>query len=205
MIRRIRGRALMNVVVKLMKVLVLLAGCAGALGFYKPFFDYGTLQVSAHRILTGFTAEEVGLQPDQHVALHDFNQAIQTEEWTTGINVTEHRRSPVPYYFLSAIAFVLVGLVSLIRGRFSGFAALFSLSGALLAVGGWMREVRHTRGMTIDGGTIHLSTGATLLLVSGLVALVASLVVLIKREPDRPKKPPKPPAIDLPEARLISG
>ena len=33
----------------------------------------------------------------------------------------------------------------------------------------------------------------------------ASLVVLIKREPNRPKPPPKPPEIELPEARLISG
>jgi uncharacterized heparinase superfamily protein len=67
-----------------------------------------------------------------------------------------------------------------------------------------MRELKISRMLAPDGGHVELSTGATLLLLSGLVALIASLVVLVKREPDRPVKPPRPPPIELPVARVIS-
>ena len=66
-----------------MKVLVLLAGCAGVLGFFQPFFDYGERPVSAYRILTGFTAEELGLEPYQKGMLRDYNERIQREPATT--------------------------------------------------------------------------------------------------------------------------
>jgi hypothetical protein len=185
-----------------MKVAVLLAGLIGALGFVQPFFEYGDLPVSAYRVLTGFTAEELDLDA-QPTSLRHINELIQTEEWVSAVTPNERHRSPVPFYFLSAIVFIVVGGVSLIRGRFSGFAALFSLSGAMLAIGGWMRELKRAPDIAPNGGDFLMGTGSTLLLMSGLVALVSSLVVLIKREPDRPVKPPKPPEIQLPEARLL--
>lgn len=186
-----------------MKVLVLVAGCLGAIGFFQPFFDYGDLPVSAKRIITGFTAQEAGLEEHRLGDLRELNEHVQLERGVV-LGAGSSHRSPVPYYFLSAIVMVIVGAVSLIRGRFSGFAALFSLSAAMLALGGWLRELRLHRMLAPNGGEVVLSTGATLLVVSGAIALIASLVVLIKREPDPPPKPPEPPTIELPEARVVS-
>ena len=179
-----------------MKVLVLIAGCVGVFAFFQPFFDYGELPVSAYRIIKGFSAAEVGLEDYEDGKLQYLNDRVQREQPDWG----SAHRSPVPFYFLSAIAFVIVGLVSVLRGRFSGFAALFSLAGAMLGLGGWAREVKLDRMLAPDGGDVTLALGATLLLVSSLLALIASLVVLVKREPERPVKPPR---IELPEARLV--
>jgi hypothetical protein len=184
-----------------MKVLVLVAGCIGAFAFFQPFFLHDDLPVSAYRILRGFEAHEVGLEgrPDE---LWKLNARVQREQ--PAAHDMPDSPSPVPYYFVSAIMFVVVGLVSLIRGRFSGFAGLISLSGAMLAIGGWMRETRIDQALEREGEKAMMTFGATLLLVSGLLGLVSSLVVLIKREPDRPSKAPEPPSIELPEARVVS-
>lgn len=183
-----------------MKVLVLMAGALGVVGFFEPFFDYGNgLPISPYRIVRGFDADELGMQ-DRPAQVRAVNDEFQYEH-SADPNVKVERRSPVPYYFLSALAFVIIGLVAVVVGRFSGIAALFSLAGSMLALGGWMREFRVDRDIVREGGHAMMTGASSLLLVSGLLGLVGSLVVLARRDPGRPKPPPPPPV--LPEARLL--
>lgn len=183
-----------------MKVLVLLAGCVGVIGFFEPFFEYGDVPVSAYRIAHGFDPEQLGLKA-RPAHLHDLDEGIQWEPADVGLKDHE-RQSPVPYYFISAIVFLLVGFGAIVIGRLSGFVALPSLAAAMFAIGGWMREVRIDRELVRAGGTGMLAVGAKLLLLSGLLGMLGSVVVLIKREPAKPKPPPPPP--DIPVARVIS-
>lgn len=185
-----------------MKVVVLLAGLIGVLGFFQPFFAYRGHEVSAYRIVRGsqypggrIVGEIADLRAD-----HDYSPSWQINPPIE----PSGNMSPVPIYFASAIVMVLVGLVAFAMRRFSGFGALFSLAAGMLAIGGWLNEVRVDRDLVRAGFRAMLTTGGTLLLVSGLIGFAASLVVLIKREPNRPKPPPKPPEIELPVARVIS-
>jgi hypothetical protein len=186
--------------VRAMKVLVLMAGALGVIGFFEPFFDYGNdLPISPYRIARGFSAEELGMQ-DQPARARSINDEFQYEH-SADPTIKNERHSPVPYYFLSALAFMLIGLGAVFVGRFTGIAALFSLMASLLALGGWMREFRVDRDIVREGGHAMMTSGSSLLLVSGLLGLVASIVVLARRDPGRPKPPPPPPVI--PEARLV--
>lgn len=184
-----------------MKVVVLLAGLIGVLGFFQPFFTYDDEPVSAYRIARGPHVEDGRVV---HRVLH-IRDPRTTDWFQDPFFESADHPSPVPFYFASAIAMIAVAFVAFAMRRLSGFVALFSLAAGMLAIGGWLNEVRIDRDLVRAGFHTMMTTGATLLLASGVLAFVASLVVLIKREPNRPTPPPKPPAIDLPEARLISG
>ena len=71
----------------------------------------------------------------------------------------------------------------------------------MLALGGWMHELRIDRELVRAGGERMMTHGATLLLISGLLGLVGSIMVLVKREPAKPKPPPPPP--EIPQARVV--
>jgi hypothetical protein len=184
-----------------MKVLVLLAGMVGVLGFFQPFFEYDKQPISAYRIVRG-THVDGGTVVHRVLHMRD----PHSQDWDgREFPETGDHTSPVPFYFASAFVMILVALVAFAMRRLSGFAALFSLAAGMLAIGGYLNEVRIDREVVRAGFHAMLTSGASLLLVSGLLGFAASLVVLIKREPDRRKPPPKPPEINLPEARLISG
>ena len=72
----------------------------------------------------------------------------------------------------------------------------------MLATGGYLNALNLSRQLVRAGHPALLAHGATMLLISGLLGLVASIVALVKREPPKPK-PPRPPA-QLPEARLVT-
>jgi hypothetical protein len=175
------------------------------LGFFQPFFAYRGDKISAHRIVRGPTIPGGRIVADIAKLRAEKNEA-PTWQLRPRIDpsLPAAHTSPVPIYFASAIVMILVGLVAFAMRRFSGFAALFSLAAGMLAIGGWLNEVRIDRDLVRAGIPGMMTTGATLLLVSGLLGFAASLVVLIKREPNRPKPPPKPPEIELPVARVIS-
>jgi hypothetical protein len=183
-----------------MKVLVLLAGCVGVLGFFQPFFEFREHPISAYRMLHGTNFDDSFVY--RLTKLRDDHNAVP---WQSGpyVEVDRHA-SPVPMYFASAIVMIVVALVAFAMRRFSGFGALFSLAAGMLAIGGWLRELRIDRDLVRAGGQAMMTSGATLLLVSGLVGFAASIAVLIKREPAPPKPPPEPPEIELPVARVIS-
>lgn len=93
---------------------------------------------------------------------------------------------------------LLAGIVAVIRRRMGGFLGLFTLAASLLAIGGWLRELRLDR---INEGS-HTAIGGTLLGVSGVICLLATVAVMISREPPVVKKTPaiKP---SLPVARIV--
>jgi hypothetical protein len=192
-----------------MKVVVLLAGLIGVLGFFQPFFEFAEEPVSAYRIVRGPFGDGGGTV-SRVARLRDLsdndpvNDLRYSDPVDRSLSIGPVPTSPVPIYFASAVVMILVGLVAFAMRRFSGFAALFSLAAGMLAIGGWLNEVRIDRDLVRAGARAMMTTGATLLLVSGLLGFAASLVVLIKREPNRPKPPPKPPEIQLPVARVIS-
>ena len=181
-----------------MKVLVLIAGSIGVIGFFEPFFiDRHGEPVSADRIASGYDAE-VARSP------HPEEKYVDSETGRPMLRVKiDHDTSPIPFYFISALVFLFVGFAAIVVGRFSGFAALCSLSAALLALGGYMHELIVDRKLTRASIDAMVSHGATMLLVSGLLGLVGSIVVLVNREPAKPK-PPKPPP-ELPVARVITA
>ena len=175
-----------------MKLVLLAAGLVGGLAFFLPF------RVEQGRDIVPMNA------------LHEVEDdpGLCDAPLTRGINLINddclhdkipHHRSYIPFYFLSAIVFLLIGIVALVRGRVGGFGALGGFAAALLALGGPLRELR-----AHDHNNSSLAIGAALLAISGALALVASVLVLGKHEPERPPKPPKKPPIDLPEARIVS-
>ena len=180
-----------------MKVLVLIAGCIGAVGYFEPFFiDHGE-RLTASRLLD-YDADRLG-KANEPVRFYDAKGMPIFDEADL---YKQPKQSPVPFFFLSAIVFLIVGFVSIVLGSFNFVLALCSFSAAMLALGGYMHAVNLSRHLAHDGHPAHLAHGATMLLVSGLLGLVASIVALVKREPPKPE-PPKPPP-QLPEARLIT-
>jgi len=179
-----------------MKVLVLVAGFVGTLGFFEPFFAIGDAEISAYRFARADDSEVTRLT-DERLTHDGYNV------WVGGMSVQPRKtRAMIPFYFLSAIVFLVIGFIAVTRGRLSGTLALFSLCGAMFALGGWMHEYRFDRDLVRDGLPSLMTVGATLLLVSGLLGLLGSIVVLVKREPEVPKPPPPPP--EIPEARVVS-
>lgn len=194
------------VVVKWMKLVLLVVGIVGGFAFFEPFYDYGQLEVSPYRMVTGFTAEELGLENDP-IRLREVNDTVMYEDVAVlrGFyrRTNERRVALVPCFFAAAVLWGLIGLGAIVAGRLGFMAALFTLAASLLAIGGYMREYRWQRDLLREGHAAILSTSATLLLVTGLVALAASIVALIWRDPGRPKKPTAPPAVDIPAARIV--
>jgi hypothetical protein len=184
--------------VRAMKVLVLIAGCVGMIGFFEPFFDYGDMPVSAYRVARGFDPEAAGVheRPEIYESYGKNSVRLSFDDGSKPRLAT-----PIPIYFASALVFLVVGFTAIVVGRFSGLFALFSLAASMLALGGWLRELRIDREITRAGGDGMMVVGAKLLLLSGLLGLLGSIVVLIKREPAKPK-PPRPPP-ELPEARVV--
>lgn len=196
----------MEPVAKWMKLVLLVAGVVGGIGFYQPFYEYRGLEISPYRMVTGYRAEEVGLQNDP-IRLRELNDTVMRENIIAyrGFTVEKKTRAnTVPYLFAGAAIWLLVGLGAIVVGRFGFTAALFTLAGSLLALGGYMREYKWQRDLIRDGEPSILASSSTLLLVTGLVALAASLVALIWRDPGRPKKPPPARTVEIPEARVVS-
>ena len=195
----------MTTLLRSMKFVVLLAGLLGFGAFFLPFFVFELgprkIEVSAHQILTGF--EDKTLDPlryeqtggcTQNVMSFDNGSVLSgyvCEEKTTHL-------SYAPVYFASAILFVVLALWAIIRRRMSGLAGVLTLPASFLAIGGWLREMKLDR----LSETSHVSTGAYPLGVSGILALGATVVLLIKSEPRLPRKKPVVKAT-LPKARVV--
>lgn len=188
------------------KFVVLAAGALGVLAFFLPFFHFElgshSLDATPYQLLFGFDDPKLDvLGTEGPECIHEVMPS-ETGDVVSGTTCDPKNvhHSYVPMYFLSSIGLVLVGLYALVRRRLSGTPALFvALPASLLAIGGWLRELKLDR--TSAGS--HTTTGAVLLGLSGLVALIATIALLVRPEPRRVKKPPvaKPPT--LPTARVV--
>lgn len=187
-----------------MKYVVLLAGAVGVLGFFQPFFvfEIGSrrIEASAHTLLVGFDDPKLDVlryeeSPD---CIHE---SIATDNGYvlggTSCGHGDKHKSYAPIYFASAVIFVLLALWAIARRRMSGLAGVLTLPASFLAIGGWLRELKLDR----FSETSHTSIGATLLGVSGIIGLLATIVVFVRAEPPRPPKKKKP--VELPAARVV--
>jgi len=169
---------------KLWKVLVLLAGVAGIIGFFTPFVEYRnadgriTSDASAYQMARDADnadnivaeAEKLGLSPDDArrlgKALHDGKNAY---------------RGGMIAFFAPAGLLALLGIMLLLRdrmGRFAGFLAL-ALGGACGAIFWrfWQAD-QASRDLSAS-----LGLGLYLLLGAGLAGALAGLGALLV--PDR--------------------
>jgi hypothetical protein len=188
-----------------MKFVVLLAGALGVLAFFLPFFQFDLgnrkVEASARTLLAGF--DDPALAPLAKEGEPECTQnVIQLDDGNILSGQTcgkpDKHDSYVPYYFLSAIVFVLLSLWAIVRRRMSGLAGVLTLPASFLAIGGWLREMKLDR----YSESSHITTGAHLLGISGLLALAATIWLLVKSEPHPAKKKPVVKTT-LPEARVV--
>ena len=188
-----------------MKVVVLLAGALGVLSFFVcPFFVFETdaqsIRATPYELLVGFANpahDKLGFEKPGPDCV---KEALTPSLVGVSCNpqAAQSHRSFVPLYFISSAVLVLIGLIAIALRRLSGWLGLVTLAASLLAIGGWLREMRVDR---YSEGS-HVAYGAALLGVSGVIALLASIAVMIWREPERKKKKPTVVPV-LPEARVV--
>lgn len=186
------------------KLLVFVAALAGLHGFFEPFFVYGSgdqeIRASAFRIRVGFDSIEqidpsaAGLDPELAKArLREINEAIQYDlyerrsPFSGAVMAETSRRSFVPYYFLAVAGVFLVAFIVLVNGQMGWLTALSALVCGLLAIWGYLRELRMNREL--------LASGSTWLLVSGVLAVVAAIGCLWRPDPGgwlAPRAIPRP-------------
>jgi hypothetical protein len=196
----------MTTLLRSMKLVVLFAGLLGVGAYLLPFFVFElgprNVEVSAHEILTGF--DDPTLDPLRYEQTGGCTQNVMSFDNGSVLSgyvceeTTKHL-SYVPIYFASAVIFVLLGLWAIIRRRMSGLAGLLTLPGSFLAIGGWLREMKLDR----LSDTSHTAIGASLLGLSGILALLATVVLLVRQEPRRPVKKKPVVKATLPEARIV--
>jgi hypothetical protein len=193
----------MATVSRAMKYVVLLAGALGVFGFFQPFFVFEagerTIEASAHTLLVGF--DDPKLDPLRYEATPDCVQnviALDNGSVLDGVSCGhgDKHRSYVPIYFLSAAVFALLALWAIARRRMSALAGVLTLPASFLAIGGWLRELK----LDLLVESSHTSTGATMLGLSGIVALGATIVLFVRAEPPRPSKKK---LIEIPAARVV--
>lgn len=179
------------------KLVILGAAIIGVLGFFAPFFRFGsgdtTIEVSAYRIKVGFDRIEqvgpalAGIDPKRVARrLGEINELVQHEttvlqesfQFRNGaiynaLPKRTSRNSYVPYYFLSTLLLGAIAFVALVNRELGLVGSLCTIAAGMIAVWGFIREYGIDRRMGEDSSSI--STGATLLLVSGLLALVSGV------------------------------
>jgi hypothetical protein len=177
--------------VRVWKLMVLLAGVAGAIGFFAPLVDYrnsdGALtgDASAFQIVRGadhagdlkIRAEQLGLS---HADSERLARALHH-----GI---EAYAGAVAACFVPAVLLFVLGLLLLLRDRMGRFAGLCAIvlgagSGATFS---WFWQADQT---SRDPGA-SLGLGVYLLLAAGLGGIVAGLGALLA--PDRGGPPHAP-------------
>jgi hypothetical protein len=198
-----------RLVVRWMKAVVLFAGALGVLAFFLPFFEVQvgtqTVPAPAYR-LAGFDGPRLELIETSEACAEQMDNgdpALARQGRMPGDSSCDDRQSHrtyVPLYFLSSAVLLIVGSIALIRRRMGGLLGLVTLAASMLAIGGWLRALRMER--LYENAHVSVAVGATMLGISGTLAILASLVVLIWREPVPARKKPviKP---TLPEARIV--
>ncbi len=186
----------MDALARSWKVLVLLAGVIGAIGFFQPFYEYPDIdfEVSAYKLAVGFKSvdevgtQRLGLEPEQatsklaQVRLREFEAAIRNEELTVvsrgGAESTSEHRSFVPYYFLGAALLLAIAFYSLVEKKLSTTTAWVVLLASLPTLWGFARAWKMASSAHID-----LGTGALLLGGMGIATLGVGFGALVREDP----------------------
>jgi hypothetical protein len=169
---------------RLWKVLVLLAGVAGVIGFFTPLIEYRssdgkiTGDASAFQIARGVdSAGDVADQAERFGLSREYSDRL-AKAFDQGLNAY---RNLVIAEFAPAALLTLLGVILLLRDRMGRFAGLLAIvfgagCGAVFAVF-WQADQRSS------DASATLGLGLYLLLAAGLGGVVAGLGALIT--PDR--------------------
>jgi hypothetical protein len=169
---------------RLWKVLVLLAGVAGVIGFFTPLVEYRspdgkiTSDASAFQIARGAdNASDIFEQAEKLGLSHDDSRRF-AKAFNDGMDAY---RGGVAAFFAPAGLLTLLGIVMLLRDRMGRFAGLFAIvfGGACCAVFAkfWQAD------QASHDASASIGLGVYLLLAAGLGGAVAGLGALLA--PDR--------------------
>ena len=127
---------------KWLKVVVLLAGGLGVLGFFLPFFvfDLGNRKVNATGYELAFGSRDPVVEKLATMKVPLCAKARDTGEQLCAWDEVPSTRSVVPLYFLSTIAFLLASVHAIWRKRMDLFGGLTVLAASLFAIGCWLHE-----------------------------------------------------------------
>jgi uncharacterized membrane protein YphA (DoxX/SURF4 family) len=169
---------------KLWKVVVLLAGVAGVIGFFTPFVEYRspdgkiTSDASAFQMARNVdNAGDVTAQATQLGLSHDDARRL-AKAFRDGANAY---RGGLIAFFAPAGLLTLLGVILLLRdrmGRFSGLMAIAFGAACCLVFSRFWQADQASRDMSAS-----LGIGLYLLLAAGLGGVLAGLGALVS--PDR--------------------
>lgn len=165
---------------RLWKILALLAGVAGVIGFFTPLVEYRssdgriTGDASAFQIARGVDSSPDIAQQAEKLGLSRADSWRVARAFSAGMNAY---RGAALAFFAPAGLLVLLGIVMLLRdrmGRFSGFLAIV-LGGACCAVFVlfWQADQQSR------DASATLGLGVYLLLAAGLGGVLAGLGALV--------------------------
>jgi hypothetical protein len=178
--------------VRLLKLVLLVAGALGGIGFFLPFVHDGDRSISARDALTrveeDWTLCDRPLTRGLYLPPDECKHTVYGQDQPVGPAPTH--RSYLPFYFVGPAVMLVVAAIALVRRRLGGLLALCALPASLVAIGGPLRELR-----------VHhdLGWGAALLAISGVVGLIVAIAGVGWSEPEPPKPPP-----EIPEARVVT-
>jgi len=166
------------------KILVLLAGVAGVIGFFTPLVEYHsadgkiTGDASAFEIARGVdNLGDIFQQADQLARPHDGGQRL-AKAWRDSLSAS---RFVVIAVFAPAGLLVLLGIVMLLRDRMGRRAGLFALGFGGTCCAAFALFWQADQGAR-DAGAV-LGLGVYLLLGAGFGGVIAGLGAIVS--PDR--------------------
>jgi hypothetical protein len=169
---------------RLWKILVLLAGVAGIVGFFAPLVEYRsndgqiTGDASAFQISRGVNSAPDIADKAEKLGLSSEDSQKLARVFDAGWNAY---RGIVIAYFVPAALLGLIGLILLLRDSMGRFAALLAL---LLGAASCAAFARFWQGdQQSTDASASLGLGVYLLLASGLGGVLAGLGALVT--PDR--------------------
>jgi len=175
------------------RVLVLLAGIAGVVGFFLPLRSFSTpdgmvsAEASAYQIVTGIgdakqlfeQAQKLGMkQADAERMAERVNQAIQG-----------YRAAMIALFVPSALL-TLVGLIGLARGKLQRFAGLLALLLGIASTAAFVLILMLVGDLDIKDRTVSLTLNSTAgpgmycLLGAGILAMFVGAGALLRPDED---------------------
>ncbi|MBA3502443.1 MAG: hypothetical protein M4D80_29295 [Myxococcota bacterium] len=169
----------------MLKLLALLAGIAGVVGFFLPLAEYSD---STGKVLRTASAYEIATTPTEATGLSDFAKGLGASkeqadrlEQAANRSLLAHRGFIVAFYVPAALQ-LLLALVNLLRsrvGRFAGFLTLlFGAGSAAVFVYFWIGYERNADPNSALGYGVWLLAGA------GAGGMLAGLVTMFRPRHD---------------------
>ena len=175
------------------KVLVLLAGIAGCVGFFLPLRSYTTpdgsvtAQASAYQVVTGLGDAKELFDQARKLGM----SKADAERLTKTVNTAmESYRAVMIAMFMPSALLVLIGLVGAVRGKTGRFAGLLALLCGVASAGAFVLILMLVGDLDIHERTVSVKlggsggTGMYCLLGAGVLAMFAGLGAMLRPDDD---------------------